>query len=102
MQFSLTLVDQRKLLILFSLVITPLETNSDDVFALMSQIHNETCSSSNEDGVLIVDNDPDNEKSKTSCCGYCDKSSSCVDRGSCCLEQYGSFDAARLAVTNTR
>ena len=36
------------------------------------------------------------------CCGYCEKIKRCAQYGTCCLDQYESFDSAQMATEQVR
>ena len=96
------LVDQLTYFIIFSAVVTGLDTNADDLFVSVVRRYNDTCSALNEEGIFEMEAGPGSNNPSNDCCGFCETSIDCIEYGSCCLGQFGSFETGRLAVLNTR
>ena len=96
------LVDQLTYFVVLSTIVTGLETKADDLFSSVVRRYNETCPVSKEDGIFYFEAGTENNNPSSECCGVCETSIDCIEYGSCCLEQYGSFETGRSAVLNTR
>ena len=68
------------LLVIYLSLISALGANEHDWFHSAIQIHDDVC--------------PPTEQ----CCAYCERFGDCAKHGSCCLDQFNSFESARLAM----
>ena len=92
-------IDLTQLLAFFMCYVRTLQFNDDELFTAMTQIHLDECprldpSCHVETSAVYPDEVP--------CCGFCDCDFECMLRGSCCPDQYGSFDMGRTSIATAR